>query len=59
MTFKDADLLGMPIRVTVGNAFVCEGVVEIRNRAARSECRVGKALAVQTIRDMAEALSGH
>ncbi len=57
--FKDADLLGIPIRVTVGNAFVREGVVEIRSRATRSECRVGKALAVQTVRDMAGALRGH
>ena len=31
--FKDADLLGVPIRVTVGNALAKEGVVEIRERA--------------------------
>src|SRR5882672_2493537 len=28
--FKDADLLGIPIRITVGNALAKEGVVEIR-----------------------------
>ena len=30
--FKDADLLGMPVRVTVGSRAVKEGVVEIRRR---------------------------
>src|SRR5262249_38063769 len=41
--FKDADLLGLPIRVTVGNAFTREGVVEIRERATRSDRRVSRA----------------
>jgi prolyl-tRNA synthetase len=31
--FKDADLIGIPIRVTVGKKFAQEGVVEIRQRA--------------------------
>jgi prolyl-tRNA synthetase len=30
--FKDADLLGIPVRVTIGNALAKEGVVEIRGR---------------------------
>jgi len=30
--FKDADLLGLPVRVTVGAKAVKEGVVEIRRR---------------------------
>jgi prolyl-tRNA synthetase len=30
--FKDADLLGIPVRVTVGSRAVKEGVVEIRRR---------------------------
>ncbi|MGW8194025.1 MAG: proline--tRNA ligase [Desulforhopalus sp.] len=30
--FKDADLLGMPYRVTVGKGFLKNGTVEIRNR---------------------------
>ena len=34
--FKDADLLGIPIRVTVGNALAKEGVVEVRQRSTRA-----------------------
>jgi prolyl-tRNA synthetase len=30
--FKDADLIGVPLRVTVGEKKVAEGLVEIRNR---------------------------
>jgi prolyl-tRNA synthetase len=32
--FKDADLLGMPLRVTVGERGLAEGVVEVRDRKA-------------------------
>ncbi len=47
--FKDADLLGMPVRVTVGNALAKEGVVEIKERRARRrESRVPKAQVVDT-----------
>jgi prolyl-tRNA synthetase len=48
--FKDADLLGVPIRVTVGNAFVKEGVVEVRDRATRVDQRVPKTQVVETVR---------
>jgi prolyl-tRNA synthetase len=30
--FKDADLLGLPVRVTVGSRALKEGVVEVRRR---------------------------
>ncbi len=50
--FKDADLLGIPLRVTVGNAFVKEGVVEVRSRRTRQERRVPPAEAVATARAM-------
>lgn len=30
--FKDADLLGIPYRVTIGKRFVADGVVEVRRR---------------------------
>ncbi len=30
--FKDADLLGMPFRITVGKKFASGGIVELRNR---------------------------
>jgi len=31
--FKDADLIGIPCRITVGKKFTNEGLIEIRNRA--------------------------
>ena len=48
--FKDADLLGIPVRVTVGNSFVKEGVVEVRSRRTRQESRVAKDQVVGAIR---------
>jgi prolyl-tRNA synthetase len=48
--FKDADLLGIPIRVTVGNAFVKEGIVEVRDRATRVDQRVAKGQVVEAAR---------
>ncbi|HXH82070.1 MAG TPA: proline--tRNA ligase [Candidatus Tectomicrobia bacterium] len=48
--FKDADLLGMPVRVTIGNALVREGVVEIKERRApRREHRVPPGEALDTL----------
>jgi prolyl-tRNA synthetase len=48
--FKDADLLGMPIRVTVGNALAKEGVVEVKERRApRREQRVAPGAVVATL----------
>jgi prolyl-tRNA synthetase len=41
--FKDADLLGMPARVTVGNALRKDGIVEVRARRSREERRVAPA----------------
>src|SRR5881397_556245 len=48
--FKDADLLGLPVRVTVGNAFVKEGLLEVRSRKTRQESRVPKDKVVDAIR---------
>jgi prolyl-tRNA synthetase len=55
--FKDADLLGLPIRITVGNAFTRDGVVEIRDRATRFEHRVQRTQVVETIQEVTRALS--
>jgi prolyl-tRNA synthetase len=30
--FMDADLLGIPLRITIGNKFIKSGIVEIKNR---------------------------
>ncbi|HEY7652885.1 MAG TPA: YbaK/EbsC family protein, partial [Methylomirabilota bacterium] len=55
--FKDADLLGIPIRVTVGNALAKEGVVEVRQRRTRADRRVPKAEVVAAIREIAQTIS--
>jgi prolyl-tRNA synthetase len=48
--FKDADLLGMPVRVTVGNALAKEGVVEVKERRIpRQERRVPKDQVIDTL----------
>src|SRR5437773_1845750 len=52
--FKDADLLGVPVRVTVGNALAKEGVVEVKERRApRREQRVAPGAVVEAIRALA------
>jgi prolyl-tRNA synthetase len=51
--FKDADLLGAPVRVTIGNALAKEGVVEVKERRApRREQRVAPAAVVETLRGL-------
>jgi prolyl-tRNA synthetase len=48
--FKDADLLGMPVRVTVGNALAKEGVVEVKERRIpRQERRVPQDQVIDTL----------
>ncbi|OGK83432.1 MAG: proline--tRNA ligase [Candidatus Rokubacteria bacterium GWC2_70_24] len=56
--FKDADLLGVPIRVTVGQGFIKQGLVEIRERGTRRERRVTRAEVVATVGDVGRKLSG-
>ena len=56
--FKDADLIGLPIRVTVGNAFVKEGLVEVRSRRDRTDRRVPKREAVVSVKELAQELGG-
>ena len=55
--FKDADLLGVPIRVTVGNALAKEGMVEIRERANRADRKVPKDGVLDAVRDIARRLA--
>ncbi|HUG35343.1 MAG TPA: YbaK/EbsC family protein, partial [Candidatus Limnocylindrales bacterium] len=56
--FKDADLLGCPIRITIGQAYVKEGAVEIRDRATRQDRRVPRAQAIAAVQEAARALAG-
>jgi prolyl-tRNA synthetase len=48
--FNDADLLGVPLRVTIGNALVREGVVEVRERHTGRQTRVPKEAVLDAIR---------
>ena len=48
--FKDADLLGLPLRVTVGSRAVKEGVVEIRRRRTGEEVAVAPGEVVTSVR---------
>lgn len=55
--FKDADLLGVPVRITVGNALAKEGVVEIRERATRAESKVPRHRVLEAVRKIVDGLS--
>ena len=50
--FKDADLLGIPLRVTVGNLLAKEGVVELRVRRTRHDSKVAPDKVVETIESL-------
>jgi prolyl-tRNA synthetase len=54
--FKDADLLGVPLRVTVGNLLAKEGMVELRVRRTREERKVPPDKVVDTIDSLRSAL---
>jgi len=56
--FKDADLLGVPIRITVGNLLAKEGLVEIRERGARADRRTPRGQVIETVRELAGSLAG-
>jgi prolyl-tRNA synthetase len=55
--FKDADLLGVPIRITVGNALAKEGVVEIRERATRADSKVPRERVLEAVRKIVDRLA--
>ena len=52
--FKDADLLGVPIRITVGNALAKEGGIEIRERATREDRKVPRDGVLDAVREIAK-----
>ena len=49
--FKDADLIGIPLRVNVGGKGLKEGVVELKWREAREAAKIPLADAVSAIRE--------
>ena len=54
--FKDADLLGCPIRIVIGQAFAKEGLIEIRERATRQDHRVSRGELLETVKESARRL---
>ena len=55
--FKDADLLGLPIRVTVGALLAREGKVEVRTRRDRQDVAVAPDGVVAAVRDLGGKLA--
>jgi prolyl-tRNA synthetase len=55
--FKDADLLGIPIRVTVGALLGREGKVEVRTRRNRQDVAVAPEGVGATVRELGQALA--
>lgn len=52
--FKDADLIGFPIRITIGARSLKEGKVEIRPRREKETLRVDESDALSTVQKMIE-----
>jgi prolyl-tRNA synthetase len=55
--FKDADLLGLPIRVTVGARLAKDGMVELRTRRDRQDVAVSPDGVVAAVRDLGRRLA--
>jgi len=53
--FKDADLIGIPLRVVIGGKGIKEGVVEVKWRWDAEANKIGLATAVPAIMDMLTA----
>ena len=56
--FNDADLIGLPLRLVVGEKLLATGEVELKPRRG-APARVARAGAVEAIRAALEALSAH
>jgi prolyl-tRNA synthetase len=52
----DADLIGCPVRVTVGKRAVDDGTADVLSRASRSEERVDVGTAAAAVRELWESL---
>jgi prolyl-tRNA synthetase len=48
--FKDADLIGIPFRITVGKKALAEGKVELRNRRTKEMSLVEKSAIVEAVK---------
>jgi prolyl-tRNA synthetase len=50
--FKDADLIGIPIRITIGRKALAEGVVEVKERAKGEVEKLEPKQAAQRVREL-------
>ena len=55
--FKDADLIGIPCRVTVGRRFLSDGEVEIKDRKTGEVVEIPETEAIREIEDRLKALA--
>jgi len=59
--FKDADLLGIPIRVTVGQKSLAEGNVEVKQRSQSESSKVkvkaATAKVIEIVNELKERLN--
>jgi prolyl-tRNA synthetase len=56
--FKDADLIGIPLRVTIGGKGLAEGITEVKWRRSTDALRVPIAETAQTVRQLISDCSG-
>ena len=52
MKFKDADLIGIPLRITVGGKGLKEGIVEVKWRESKDVAKVPVAEAETRIAEL-------
>ncbi len=50
--FNDADLIGIPVRITIGKRFLTEGKLEIKNRRSGAVDLVGKEEVLSKVKEM-------
>jgi prolyl-tRNA synthetase len=50
--FKDADLIGFPVRITIGPKSLNEGFVEVRKRGSREVIKIPKENGVTLVREI-------
>jgi len=57
--FKDADLIGVPYRITIGSKGLAEGLIEIRERATGNVTKISPDDAMKTLADMLKGKGNH
>jgi len=50
--FKDADLIGIPVRITIGSRALREGLIEIRSRKTGEEWKLLRGQVLGKVREL-------